>query len=119
MPACHQASQQPSDLPGARCHKVVLDMSHACVAVWCSLCQVVFAGHSLSCTATMTRLVMGCCAGLYGQRIGCFSLIAADQKEAQAAESQVKVCRILLSVWPSSSSCVACLLQTVKGLHCP
>ena len=67
----------------------------------------------------MTRLVMGCCAGLYGQRIGCFSLIAADQKEAQAAESQVKVCRILLSVWPSSSSCVACLLQTVKGLHCP
>ncbi len=48
---------------------------------------------------------------MYGQRIGCFSLIAADQKEAQAAESQVKVCRILLPVWPSCSSCAACLLQ--------
>ena len=100
----------------------VSDMKCACVArVWCRL-NVWSAEHSLSFTATMTRTVMeqiSCCAGLYGQRIGCFSLIAADQKEAQAAESQVKVCHISLSVWPSGNSCAVYLLQMLKGLHCP
>eukprot|EP00891_Asterochloris_glomerata_P005254 jgi/Astpho2/5254/Aster-04826 len=42
-------------------------------------------GHEMACSQSYAKNM-----GLYGQRIGCFSLIAADQKEAQAAESQVK-----------------------------
>eukprot|EP00891_Asterochloris_glomerata_P005255 jgi/Astpho2/5255/Aster-04825 len=45
-------------------------------------------GHEMACSQSYAKNM-----GLYGQRIGCFSLIAADQKEAQAAESQVK-CRL-------------------------
>lgn len=34
--------------------------------------------------------------GLYGQRIGCLSLVCADKAEASAVESQVKVRALLI-----------------------
>lgn len=43
-------------------------------------------GHSLGCSQSYAKNM-----GLYGQRIGCLSLVCADKAEASAVESQVKV----------------------------
>ena len=43
-------------------------------------------GHNLGCSQSYAKNM-----GLYGQRIGCLSLVCADKAEASAVESQVKV----------------------------
>ena len=43
-------------------------------------------GHALGCSQSYAKNM-----GLYGQRIGCFSIIAEDPKEAVKVESQMKV----------------------------
>ena len=49
--------------------------------------------------------------GLYGQRIGCLSLVCADKAEASAVESQVKVWAhwpLVLACLPAHSCLAAC-----------
>ena len=43
-------------------------------------------GHALGCSQSYAKNM-----GLYGQRIGCFSIVAEDPKEAVKVESQMKV----------------------------
>ena len=43
-------------------------------------------GHSLGCSQSYAKNM-----GLYGQRIGCFSIVTEDPKEAVKVESQMKV----------------------------
>ena len=43
-------------------------------------------GHVLGCSQSYAKNM-----GLYGQRIGCFSIITEDSKEAVKVESQMKV----------------------------
>lgn len=43
-------------------------------------------GHALGCSQSYAKNM-----GLYGQRIGCFSIVAEDPKEAAKVESQMKV----------------------------
>lgn len=43
-------------------------------------------GHSLGCSQSYAKNM-----GLYGQRIGCFSIVTEDSKEAVKVESQMKV----------------------------
>lgn len=44
-------------------------------------------GHTLGCSQSYAKNM-----GLYGQRIGCFSIVTEDPKEAVKVESQMKVC---------------------------
>lgn len=50
-------------------------------------------GHVLGCSQSYAKNM-----GLYGQRIGCFSIITEDPKEAVKVESQMKVSIILRAV---------------------
>lgn len=43
-------------------------------------------GHALGCSQSYAKNM-----GLYGQRIGCFSIVTEDPKEAVKVESQMKV----------------------------
>ena len=43
-------------------------------------------GHALGCSQSYAKNM-----GLYGQRIGCFSIVTKDPKEAVKVESQMKV----------------------------
>lgn len=43
-------------------------------------------GHALGCSQSYAKNM-----GLYGQRIGCFSIITEEPKEAVKVESQMKV----------------------------
>ncbi len=43
-------------------------------------------GHKVGCSQSFAKNM-----GLYGQRIGCFSIMCADQEEAQRVESQMKL----------------------------
>lgn len=44
-------------------------------------------GHLMGCSQSYAKNM-----GLYGQRIGCFSIITDSPEEAKAVESQMKVC---------------------------
>ncbi len=48
-------------------------------------------GHLMGCSQSYAKNM-----GLYGQRIGCFSIIAETPEEAKAVESQMKVRSALL-----------------------
>ena len=50
-------------------------------------------GHALGCSQSYAKNM-----GLYGQRIGCFSIVTEDPKEAVKVESQMKVCPQLVLV---------------------
>ena len=43
-------------------------------------------GHAMGCSQSYAKNM-----GLYGQRIGCFSIVTEDPKEAVKVESQMKV----------------------------
>ena len=44
-------------------------------------------GHAMGCSQSYAKNM-----GLYGQRIGCFSIVTEDPKETAKVESQMKVC---------------------------
>lgn len=44
-------------------------------------------GHLMGCSQSYAKNM-----GLYGQRIGCFSIITDSPEEAKSVESQMKVC---------------------------
>ena len=52
-------------------------------------------GHLMGCSQSYAKNM-----GLYGQRIGCFSIITASADEAKAVESQMKARR----AWPFAST---------------
>lgn len=56
-------------------------------------------GHALGCSQSYAKNM-----GLYGQRIGCFSIVAEDPKEAVKVESQMKVS-------PTTELCCTVLLM--------
>ena len=49
-------------------------------------------GHAMGCSQSYAKNM-----GLYGQRIGCFSIVTEDPKEAVKVESQMKVHLFLCS----------------------
>lgn len=55
-------------------------------------------GHTLGCSQSYAKNM-----GLYGQRIGCFSIVTEDPKEAVKVESQMKVCPLLQPCCPCFS----------------
>jgi hypothetical protein len=65
-------------------------------------------GHAMGCSQSYAKNM-----GLYGQRIGCFSIITEDPKEAVKVESQMKV---HLFLYMHSGVCL-CMLQLCGHLH--
>ena len=58
-------------------------------------------GHLMGCSQSYAKNM-----GLYGQRIGCFSLITDSPKEAKAVESQMKVRKAPVKGAPRTCSCL-------------
>ena len=84
-------------------------------------------GHTLGCSQSYAKNM-----GLYGQRIGCFSIVTEDPKEAVKVESQMKVCPLhqpcsnfllldtLKLLGLSLGACAArgeCIAQTTVQVH--
>ncbi len=61
-------------------------------------------GHAMGCSQSYAKNM-----GLYGQRIGCFSIVTEDPKEAVKVESQMKVHLFLYSTLEFACVCFSCV----------
>ncbi len=61
-------------------------------------------GHAMGCSQSYAKNM-----GLYGQRIGCFSIVTEDPKEAVKVESQMKVHLFLYSALEFAYGCFSCV----------
>ena len=73
-------------------------------------------GHAMGCSQSYAKNM-----GLYGQRIGCFSIVTEDPKEAVNVESQMKVHLFSYSILGFADACCSCvlicMLQSCAHLH--
>ena len=101
-------------------HQVALSQSFAKVSPWCVL------GPSESQSADPSRVCLCvCCApstlqnmGLYGERVGAFSLVCADPEEKARVDSQLKIIvRPMYSNPPVHGAKIACTILDDAALY--